>query len=39
MKYFIFLFTFLSLLSVDAQESAKYQKPPNEILELVDVKL
>ncbi|WP_282124726.1 alpha/beta hydrolase family protein [Algibacter mikhailovii] len=37
MKYFIFLFTSLLLLSVNAQENSKYQKPPNEILELVDV--
>jgi len=37
MKQFIFLFTFLSIMSVNAQENSTYQKPPNEILELVDV--
>jgi len=37
MKRFTFLFTFLSIISITAQENSTYQKPPNEILELVDV--
>lgn len=37
MKQFIYLILLLSLVKVNAQENAIYQKPPQEILELVDV--
>lgn len=37
MKYFIYLMLLLSIVNVNAQENASYQKPPQEILELVDV--
>jgi len=37
MKQFIYLILLLSMVVVNAQEKAIYQKPPQEILELVDV--
>lgn len=37
MKRFIYLILLLSIVAVHAQEKAIYQKPPQEILELVDV--
>ena len=37
MKQFIYLILLLSIVKVNAQENAIYQKPPQEILELVDV--
>lgn len=37
MRFFSFLFVFLSFLSVSAQEGLTYQKPSQEILDLVDV--
>ncbi len=37
MKQFIYLIFLLSIININAQESAIYQKPPQEILELVDV--
>jgi len=37
MKQIIYLFFILSLTNLRAQEGVKYQKPPQEILELVDV--
>ena len=37
MKHFIYLILLLSIVKVNAQENAIYQKPPQEILELVDV--
>ena len=37
MKHFIYLILLLTLVKVNAQENALYQKPPQEILELVDV--
>ena len=37
MKQIIFLIFVLSLTQLTAQESVKYQKPPQEILDLVDV--
>ena len=38
MKKFIYAALFLSVIAANAQESITYQKPPKEILELVDVK-
>jgi dipeptidyl aminopeptidase/acylaminoacyl peptidase len=37
MKQLIYLFLFLLISNSNAQESVSYQKPPNEILELVDI--
>ena len=37
MKHFIYLILLLAIVKVNAQENAIYQKPPQEILELVDV--
>lgn len=37
MKRLIYLILLLSIVKVNAQENANYQKPPQEILELVDV--
>ena len=37
MKQFIYLILLLAIVTVNAQENAIYQKPPQEILELVDV--
>ncbi len=37
MKQFIYLILLLAIVKVNAQENAIYQKPPQEILELVDV--
>lgn len=37
MKHLIYLILLLSIVKVNAQENASYQKPPQEILELVDV--
>ena len=37
MKHIIYLILLLSIVKVNAQENAIYQKPPQEILELVDV--
>ena len=37
MKHFIYLILLLSIVQVNAQENTVYQKPPQEILELVDV--
>ena len=37
MKHFIYLILLLSVVQINAQENSIYQKPPQEILELVDV--
>ncbi|RFC53356.1 alpha/beta hydrolase family protein [Brumimicrobium aurantiacum] len=37
MRIFSFLFTFLSIIGVSAQEGLTYQKPSQEILDLVDI--
>ena len=37
MKHFIYLILLLSIVQINAQENSIYQKPPQEILELVDV--
>jgi len=37
MKYLIYLFTFLSLIGLKAQDNIGYQQPPSEIMDLVDV--
>ena len=37
MKHFIYLFFLFSSINSTAQESSNYQKPPQEILDLVDV--
>jgi len=39
MKYLIYLFLFFFVLEVNAQENITYQKPSEEILELVDVQM
>ncbi len=37
MKHLIYLFLFLLVVKVNAQENLNYQKPPKEILDLVDI--
>jgi len=37
MKHLIYLFLFLLVIKVTAQENLNYQKPPKEILDLVDI--
>ena len=37
MKHLIYLFLFLLVIKVNAQENLNYQKPPKEILDLVDI--
>src|SRR5690554_6653484 len=39
MRFFSFLFVILSFFSLNAQEGLSYQKPSQEILDLVDVPL
>jgi dipeptidyl aminopeptidase/acylaminoacyl peptidase len=39
MKYIFILFTLLFMIDANGQESLNYQKPPQEILDLVDVPL
>jgi hypothetical protein len=38
MKKIIYVALFFSVIAANAQESITYQKPPQEILDLVDVK-
>ena len=37
MKHILFIIIFFFILNINAQESIDYQKPPKEILDLVDV--
>ena len=39
MKQFVYLFMLLFISELTAQENISYQKPPQEILDLVDVQL